>query len=456
MSVTGTRNALQAPSELTKEEKLEQLEKVLQSRILHGSESLRAFLRYVVLKAVDHQEGDLKEYTIATEVFGRNSNYDPRSDSVVRVQAGRLRSKLHEYYEGEGKADKVLIDLPKGHYAPVFTPRDQPDLRVAQAADPGVVAIDQTQPKKDKWTRIAFAVCVLLLLIAVGLAVRYRSDASKLAESIRTKTEPHDLQALGSLWGDFFRSSEPILLVFSNTLFEGTAETGMKLVKPWDSPVPSSGSPAGLQGSGSQKQQPHVLTEHYTGTGEVMGAYFLGDLFARMDRPLRVKRSLLLNWEDLKTTNIVVLGSPAENYLLRNLPQEQDFVFRSTKDQRGNSTFGLVNTKPRPGEQEFYLATQEGPSRSQIAEDYALISMLQGLEADRRLLILAGVTTFGTQAAAEYVTKPEYIKELTTSLNTSSLGEPPQLPAYYQVVIKVKVNGGVPVHISYVTHHALP
>src|SRR5882672_1057190 len=107
--------------DLSREDKLAQLERLLQSQALHGSESLRAFLRFVVLKSVDHQDGDLKEYTIAVEVFGRNVSYDPRSDSVVRVQAGRLRSKLHEYYATEGKDDKILIDLPKGHYAPVFS-----------------------------------------------------------------------------------------------------------------------------------------------------------------------------------------------------------------------------------------------------------------------------------------------------------------------------------------------
>src|SRR5918992_1908202 len=106
--------------ELGKEEKLEHLEKVLHSRTLQNSESLKAFLRFVVEKAVDDQEAQLKEYTIATEVFGRDSDYDPRIDSVVRVQAGRLRTKLQEYYTTEGKADPVVIDLPKGHYHPVF------------------------------------------------------------------------------------------------------------------------------------------------------------------------------------------------------------------------------------------------------------------------------------------------------------------------------------------------
>jgi hypothetical protein len=121
------------------------------------------------------------------------------------------------------------------------------------------------------------------------------------------------------------------------------------------------------------------------------------------------------------------------------------------KDDKRSNAFGLVNTKVKPGEQPMYLARQEGPSRSQISEDYALISMLRGLEENRRLFILAGVTTFGTQAAAEYVAKPEYIRDLIAHLDTSSA----TLPAFYQIVIKVKVNVGVPVQISYVTHHVL-
>src|SRR5882672_9491346 len=104
----------------TSDEKLAQLERILQSQILHGSESLRAFLRFVVQKAIDQQEDHLKEYTIATEVFGRGERYSPRTDSVVRVQAGRLRSKLQEYYFTEGKADSIVIELPKGHYTPSF------------------------------------------------------------------------------------------------------------------------------------------------------------------------------------------------------------------------------------------------------------------------------------------------------------------------------------------------
>src|SRR5215208_712735 len=114
--------------ETTREKKLEQMERILQSQALQGSENLRSFLRFIVIKAVDDQEDELKEYTIATEVFGRGKQYNPRTDSVVRVQAGRLRAKLMEYYATEGKFDDTIIELPKGHYKPVFSCVENPNL----------------------------------------------------------------------------------------------------------------------------------------------------------------------------------------------------------------------------------------------------------------------------------------------------------------------------------------
>jgi hypothetical protein len=440
--------------DVSRDDKLQQLEKVLQSRILHGSESLRAFLRYVVENAVDHREVFLKEYTIATEVFGRDRSYDSRNDSVVRVQAGRLRTKLHEYYATEGVNDKVVIDLPKGHYTPLFS--YNPHGNGADAGGGVAGAALAAGRYGVNWLRLAVA-ALLLLCVGLGiLAVNYRSEAVRQSDlSKRGAAEPGAGVAAAPLWNDLLHSNEPVLVAFSNTRFQGTAETGMKLIKPLTTPErgPEAASAAGAAGAAAEDGQ--VVTEHYTGVGEVMGVYALGDLFCRVGHSFRLKRSLLLNWEDLKTQNIVILGSPAENILIRDLPQAQDFVFGLIKEDGGGTAFGLSNTRPQAAEQKTYLAKQEGPSRSQISEDYALISLLRGLESDRRLLILAGITTFGTQAAAEYVTRPEYIKDLIDHLNTARPGEAPKLPPYYQILVKVKVNGGVPVQIFYVTHHVL-
>src|ERR1044072_871956 len=441
-----------------REEKLEQLERLLGSRILQGSESLRAFLRFVVTKAVDNQDASLKEYTIATEVFGRSNNYDSRNDSVVRVQAGRLRAKLQEYYATEGNHDKILIDLPKGHYSPTFAYIEGTNGSTASdALTPESASIPMKQfAVRNNWTGLAVAALVLLAIALGALALSNKSDANHLKDCLASKTiQPAEVQAASPLWGDFFHSPEPVLVAFSNALFRGTAETGMKILKPMGSAPTNVGSPAASQTSGVKEGSESVVTDHYTGIGEVLGVYSLGDLFYKASRSIRVKRSLMLTWDDLKTENIIILGSPAENFVLRDLPQQQDFVFQPLKDDKQNMSLGIINTKPKAGEQPTYLAKQEGPSRSQISEDYAVISLLRGLDEKHRLMILAGITTFGTQAAAEYVTKPEHIKDLITHLDTSQSGDSPKLPLFYQVLIKVKVNGGVPVQISYVTHHVL-
>src|SRR5271168_4375526 len=97
-----------------------QLEKILSSRTLHGSESLCKLLRYLAHHAIDQPGVHLKEYQIATEVFGRPTDFDPQLDSTIRVQAGRLRTKLAEYYGSEGVEDSVLVELPKGAYVVSF------------------------------------------------------------------------------------------------------------------------------------------------------------------------------------------------------------------------------------------------------------------------------------------------------------------------------------------------
>jgi hypothetical protein len=471
---------------IAREEKLAQLDRILHGRTLHGSESLRAFLRFVVDQSIENQESQLKEYVIATEVFGRGSDFDPRVDSVVRVQAGRLRTKLHEYYGTEGKDDGIIIDLPKGQYTPVFSYAQKKEERgdngqtVASAVSDAGLAVARyangsildaaTAPaphgvaqapragdlRSRRWQMAAIAFAVLSVVFG-ALAFFYRARAFELSESIALGTmsenEIFDRREIEPLWGDLLRSSEPVLVVYSNTLFRGTAEEGMRLLKSLDAPGSSLGSPIIPQSEIEQSNEPVI--EHYTGIGEVMGAYSLGDFFARMRQASRLKRSLLLTWEDLKTENIVVLGSPAENFFLRDLPQKQDFIFKPMPDDNGNKSFGIVNTNPQPGEQLRYFAKQDGPSRSQISEDYAVISLLQGLDGKKRMLILAGITTLGTQAAAEYVTRPDYIRDLVKHLNTAPAGEEPKLPENFQTLVKVKVNGGVPAHISYVTHHRL-
>lgn len=107
------------------------LGRVLASREMTSSERQRGFLRFVVERAIEGRTADIKAYTLALEVFGRGADFDPQTDSIVRVEASRLRRKLQVYYSDEGREDPVRIELPTGSYVPVF--RAAPPLPAAPA-----------------------------------------------------------------------------------------------------------------------------------------------------------------------------------------------------------------------------------------------------------------------------------------------------------------------------------
>src|SRR5258707_11465946 len=110
-------------SPIADESILEQLSKILASSPFANADQSRALLKFVVEQAVNQRTDRLKEYTIGAEALGRGESFDPRIDTIVRVEASRLRGRLERYYSVEGYADRVEIALPKGSYIPHFIDR---------------------------------------------------------------------------------------------------------------------------------------------------------------------------------------------------------------------------------------------------------------------------------------------------------------------------------------------
>ncbi len=98
--------------------------RVLASAAFQASPNLAAFLRFVVEATLSGQSDRIKGYTIGTEALGRGGDFDPQTDPIVRVEAGRLRRTLYSYYANEGADDPIVIALPIGSYVPSFTPRE--------------------------------------------------------------------------------------------------------------------------------------------------------------------------------------------------------------------------------------------------------------------------------------------------------------------------------------------
>lgn len=109
----------------------EELARILRSPIFVQSDRLGRFLRFAVEHAISGKDDGLKEYVIGTEVYDRKPPYHPSQDSIVRTEARRLRAKLKDYYESEGKDDAVFIYFRPGSYVPVFRAKDRAALQPA-------------------------------------------------------------------------------------------------------------------------------------------------------------------------------------------------------------------------------------------------------------------------------------------------------------------------------------
>jgi serine/threonine-protein kinase len=121
----GSRSATLTPSKVSDKLVRQQLSRILASKTFSQVERLKRFVSFIVGETMGGRGGELKEYVIGVQVFGKEASFDPRTDPIVRVQARRLRTRLARYYRDEGNTDVLTIDLPKGGYAPVFRAREE-------------------------------------------------------------------------------------------------------------------------------------------------------------------------------------------------------------------------------------------------------------------------------------------------------------------------------------------
>lgn len=417
--------AVTHPFTIGREQCFQQIDRLTKSHILHSSESLCKLLRYLAEHSLDHPGIALKEYQIATEVLGRPAGFDPQSDSTVRVQAGRLRVKLAEYYTHEGVDDPIRVEIPKGSYALTFH---------AQATNSGISLVPPPSievPQKTPAVRMvprgwAITVLVLMVLLAVSLV----TTAVLLSQRMRTQSasSPAVAQPYQLFWNRFVSGSQQPWVIFSNGSFVGRPETGMRYFNP-------------------AKDSNAIILDHYTGVGEVLAIHQLDRVFSLFNRQLRVKRGALFSLDDAKNTDLIFVGSPSENLTLLDIPGTREFVFQRLDSGPRKGDLAVVNTHPLPGEPKSFLAS---PADQLTVEDYAVIALLPGMDPSRAILILAGNSTFGTQAAVEYVCREDSIEELLQHLKVTKASDLKP----FEALLHVRIIHGVPVKTDLISVRA--
>jgi TolB-like protein/Tfp pilus assembly protein PilF len=166
-------NNTTSPAEISVESIRAALDKILASPGFANADRLSRFIRYVVQETLDGQTDKLKESLLGIDVFGRKPTYDPRVDAVVRTEAVKLRARLRDYYESEGREDEVVIDLPKGGYIPAFRIREKLPEPVVTPAEEVV-----EKPSLPDWRPVlAGALIVAVLAVTIYFAMRGRGRA---------------------------------------------------------------------------------------------------------------------------------------------------------------------------------------------------------------------------------------------------------------------------------------
>ncbi len=208
-------------------------------------------------------------------------------------------------------------------------------------------------------------------------------------------------------------------MIFSNGAFVGRPETGMRYFDP-------------------ARDSRDTILDHYTGVGEVLAIHALDRTFGLLQRQIRVKRGSLLSLDDVKNNDMIFVGSPAENLTLREIPSTQDFVFRRLDSGPRKGDLAIMNVHPQSGEAEYWMGSR---SNEVLTEDYSVVALVRGLNPAKSVLILAGTTTMGTQAAVEFVCQQSSLEELLPRLQVTDTGELKP----FEAVLRVKVTRGVPV-----------
>ena len=418
------------------------MRRIIGSAAFRNASLLQSFLEYITSKLLDDDIEGISEYAIATQVFGRPAGFDPSSDTIVRTQAYRLRGKLKEYYGSEGIDDPILLEIPKGHYVPVFASRCE--------AHPAPETNGSKTPEAPGWiengfprrSRISVRPSVLagaaMLFLALGALIGWLARAGPQSAA---KADPSDSAV--TFWTSFLGNDKEVVIAYSNSVFLNT--DGGDLLRFRGGAIGDRGAAVSRHDAERTLFSPGLLAkagplfyeDGYTGTGEVSGALRIATMLTRLGVTAVAKRSRIAGVYDLRGHNVIFLGSAIQNPSLAEVAQPDHFIIEEPRKPPYLWRSRILNKRPAAGEPAFYQ-TERDPDSQVIKADYAIFSVLPGPAPDHRMMVLAGLTTSGTQGAADFACSPTALAGLRKKLGSSGA-----FPRYFQCVLRVETSKGL-------------
>ncbi|MGD0628844.1 MAG: hypothetical protein ABR987_05800 [Terracidiphilus sp.] len=404
-----------ALSDAEKAAVLHELDAILNSPTFQPSKRCQQFLSYVVRHRLDGNHDRLKERTIGVDLFHRPAGYATGDDPVVRVQAGELRRRLEQYYHGSTQHSTVRIELHVGSYAPEFRwERPEPaqpepsqahaplQPEVAQAAlgqEPPQPTAAEAQPHaaNRKPVRWALAVIGLAVLVALALAgsTVYRAKAPK--------------STLEQFWSPALSSSEPVLICLakpavylpSEKLYQLHSKTPEKFTSQFSrlSQKPNL-QPDDKIVWGDMVEYP----DYGLAVGDVYAATGMSALLGRIGKKNQVRIGGNYSFEDLRNSPAVVIGAFNNRWAMQ-MTSNLHFAFAEEGDQSIIKEEGPTGRRWR----------SETDANGNAVEDYAVVTRLLNSKTGQFVVVVAGIKSYGTQAAGEFVSNPEYLEKALRS-----------------------------------------
>ena len=424
-------------------EKREELRRVLDSKYFAQSPKKKRFLEFVSEQTFLGNGPSLNEYLIGVEVYDRGTDFSSQRDPIVRVQAHEIRRLLKKYYEEDAKGSLITIELPTGAYVPVFQrrPIEDPSGEAREVPAPA-----EPSPAPERRYRLAVAVLATIVLAQLIIYFAFlRGGRSQSAVSSTTTPMSADL---AWFWKPFLPPAAPPLIVIPNHPLLRAAHGGdseQTLARSHE--IAKDALPEfrdTIHFRELKRFQFVPSSTDFTSVGETMGLIRLYDVFNQVGQRARVQPSRLVSFDDIKRGNAILLGGN-QAWSGRVFLNEKGFLFQN----------GMIENKtPGPGEKTVYKPEFD-PVTNQLTRDYALILMLPNERRDDRVLLVYGIFTQGSQAAIEYLTTPDRMRELREALLAASPDQK-TIPPYFQALLTTPVENSVPGNAALVSVRVIP
>jgi hypothetical protein len=366
---------------------IEGVERIVASAEFRTSQRSVEFLRYVIRKWAEGDVEALRERVIAVEVFGRSTDYDPSSDSFVRVKAIDLRKRLAEYYKGSGVEDPLRIEMPVGSYQPVVTVRETPEAIQVSTAKHGELR---------RWLPWALGA-----VAALGAGWWWLGTRET---------------ALERFWGPFPQARRPVVLSLPTVPRHQVTQVVQRHIDNAEA-IPAEHATA---------QHIHVKDE-VVGMGAAVGVANVAALLSGLGVRFEIKVGGDLRYSDLRNGPAVLMGGMSSKWTMEE-----------TRERRFRMEYSTPPRVADTADPKRYWEVAGWRRNGRADKDYAILTRVVDSSSGQAVLVLGGITTFGTQAAADCALREMCLGEIYERAPREWKGR------NLQAVISVRVKDDVP------------